>query len=346
MPRNLFLVLLALGLASAAPAFGGVAATPSPAALPAVAVSPSPSPTLSPPATLASPPPTPLTTQPSPSQGSSQSIIPDYWLRARVDRTGPSLRFMVEGTEFKVPVQRGDLQTIVQVLKDGDSVLLGVAGSDGKQVIVDVKCPVSRWPRIAALVLSALMLLLLAAFTLGKRIDGLILGQDERYSNSKFQMTAWFGALMASYIATVVLRWWYGGGALIGGVDLPDNLMLLSGMSTLTFAGAKAITQTKVDAAAAAAPGPLAPKAKGPGGKLVDLFQNDSGSVDLGDFQMFAVTLIAVAVYVLRVFTFLGQIRLAPLEHLPDVDTTILGSFGFSHGAYLAKKLASKVGEG
>ena len=58
------------------------------------------------------------------------------------------------------------------------------------------------------------------------------------------------------------------------------------------------------------------------------------------------VTLLAVGVYVVRVFVCLGQVELGGATLLPDVDRTILAAFGLGQGAYLAKQAASRPGEG
>ena len=42
----------------------------------------------------------------------------------------------------------------------------------------------------------------------------------------------------------------------------------------------------------------------------------------------------------------MGELKLATQVTLPDVDTTLLASFGIGHGAYLIKKAALKPGEG
>jgi hypothetical protein len=48
----------------------------------------------------------------------------------------------------------------------------------------------------------------------------------------------------------------------------------------------------------------------------------------------------AVTVYLVQVFCFLGSIELLTVVTIPDVDTTILALFGLGQGAYLTKKYA------
>jgi len=72
--------------------------------------------------------------------------------------------------------------------------------------------------------------------------------------------------------------------------------------------------------------------------------QNDVGGFDFGDFQMIVVTLVAVGMYLMLIFHFLGSIEFLRTTSLPDVDTTILAGFGLDQGAYLAKKAGGNVG--
>jgi hypothetical protein len=126
------------------------------------------------------------------------------------------------------------------------------------------------------------------------------------------------------------------------GIGIPQNLLLLSGLSAFSFAAAKGITTAKVQGARAQ--GILQPKGgAGSKGLLVDLTTNDSNRLDLGDFQMLFVTLIAVGYYLVLAFTKLGVLD-ATNAALPDVDSTILASFGLGQGAYLAKKAFGEVG--
>jgi hypothetical protein len=223
--------------------------------------------------------------------------------------------------------------------------------------------------RIWVLLVSALLCLLLYSLFTGFQPQRLMIGRDNRYSNSKFQITVWFFVLIATYVATLWLRVWYAGCEFIGGVNIPQNLLLISGMSVLTFGGAKAITTSKVNAAIAA--GNTDPKNQAnaqPPNFLLDLTHDDGKAavnaqppvnaqpavvaqpvvppqLDFGDFQMLIVTLIAVATYLVLVFHFLGTIETSKVVSLPDVDTTILAAFGLGHGAYLTKKAVGDVGQ-
>ncbi len=170
----------------------------------------------------------------------------------------------------------------------------------------------------------------------------LVIGEDGRYSNSKFQMAMWFCLVLASYLSMVVLRVSRVGWDLLGGINIPNNLLLLSGMSSLTFAGAKGITTAKIDAALAG--GQQNPKPSGVPNFWKDLLQNDSGAFDFGDFQMFVVTLLAIGMYAVTFLHALQIIAISRTTALPDIDTTILAAFGLGQGAYLTKKAVGKAG--
>lgn len=232
--------------------------------------------------------------------------------------------------------------------------------------------PLSRaWVLIA----SAGVCLLLTLIFSGFRPTQLVIGEDNRYSNSRFQMALWFFVLTATYIATLWLRVWWAGWDFIGGVDIPKNLLLLSGMSALTFGGAKGITASK-----SATPGATVPKTRAATPNFfLDLTHNDgvpaapaqpavdaraavgeqpavaaraavsaqpavSPQFDFGDFQMVVITLIAVATYIVLIFNFFGTVEYSKVVTLPDVDTTLLAAFGLGQGAYLTKKAVGNVG--
>jgi hypothetical protein len=79
------------------------------------------------------------------------------------------------------------------------------------------------------------------------------LGKDSLYSSSKFQAAIWFALLIATYVPAYILR---ASAGILGGLSIPSNLLMMSGLSVITFAGAKAIKQsqaTDADNAAKAA---------------------------------------------------------------------------------------------
>jgi hypothetical protein len=251
--------------------------------------------------------------------------------------SGPALTVMVRDTI---------LQKDLKNYKKGDHVTIDVVSGSNETVLQAIRIrslPVSQAMRFLVLVVAALACFIVTVLVTRFHPLSLIVGQDNRYSNSKFQMALWFGVVVTTYIATVYLRVSQAGWEFLNGVNIPENLLLLSGMSALTFGGAKGITTAKVQEATSA--GVTNPKPAAPAPNLLnDLFQNDANRLDFGDFQMIIVTLLAVSVYLVLVGHFLAAIEFRKVVDLPNVDTTILATFGLGHGAYLTKKAVGNVG--
>jgi hypothetical protein len=229
-------------------------------------------------------------------------------------------------------------------LKEGDLVKLQTIRAETGPAVtsVEVKQISTTWPmRLLALAVSGLLFYLLSVWILRHPFSTLAKGEDGRYSTSKFQMLVWFGVLVTTYLATILIRGVQSGGALIGAVDIPRNLLLISGLSALTFAGAKTITMKNVATGKAGPKTALAeghpPTASFPG----DLVDDDDGNTDFAKFQVVVITALAVAVYFTNILDFLGSLPLSGSLSLPDVDVTILSVFGLGSGAYLANKLVS-----
>jgi hypothetical protein len=287
-------------------------------------------------------------------------------------------------------VKAGDT---VDILVDDNASPTSITGLSG------VRRPVDAAYRWMALLFGLVVVLGLASLCAWGKPSRFLLGVDNRYSNSKCQLALWFGVVMMVYLASVVVRLWVWGS--LGGVGLPEHLIELTGLSALTFGGAKAITAQKVDnatreapakakevalavqqaagatavATAAAADPNTSPELRtvhaaaaglavvaaekltaaaaasagvkqgGQPNILTDLFTNDNGQVDIGDFQMAFITLIAAVTFLMQGYNFLGDIAQG-VTQLPDIDSTLLSSFGIGQGAYLVKKMASNLGEG
>jgi len=272
--------------------------------------------------------------------------------------------------QFGLPADLKHLHLVVKdtVVKDrlmqlheGDRITIVYSAEENQNLLKVFRVDTASGgpePRTRAWVLAASAIICLLFYGAFSRLDPrkLIIGEDNRYSNSKFQIALWFFVLITTYIATLCLRVWYAGWEFIGGVNIPQNLLLLSGLSVLTFGGAKAITTSKVEAEKAAGNADPKNSANAQPNFFIDLTQNDGkpavgavpavpSQLDFGDFQMFVITLIAVATYLVLVFNFLGTIETAKVISLPDVDTTILAAFGLGHGAYLTKKAVGTVGQ-
>ena len=232
--------------------------------------------------------------------------------------------------------------------EEGDIVTIGVDDPSNPQHVtklVAIARPVSIPNRLIALGISILILLFLAGLATHWKPWTFMIGVDNRYSNSQTQLALWFGIAAAVYLTAVGLRVVLLGPDFIGGVGLTANVIALTGLSALSFGGAKMITAQKI--ADAEQKGMTAPKAKAPKANLFrDLVTNDAGKADLGDFQMILITLLAVVLFLVSSMEFLGTLALNATITLPDVDSSLLAGFGLGQGAYLVKKGALKLGEG
>jgi hypothetical protein len=254
----------------------------------------------------------------------------------------------------------------------GDRLTITFAANSVQQVLPEV-VQVTLTDRLLVMAGCLVVNFIFGVVLLGKKLKWLVIGLDNRYSNSKCQMALWFVVLAVTYISAAFLRWAVSGysGDFAGGIEIPQNLLLLSGFSVFSYGAAKGITATKQAAAVAAAnapaPAPTIVAACAVGGEGVaavvppppepagppppalkttacqpsfpsDLLCDDQGNPDIGDYQMIAVTAIAVGVYLTQILGFLGSIQLVHRVTIPDLDTTILATFGLGHGAYLVKK--------
>lgn len=240
-----------------------------------------------------------------------------------------------------ISVKKPELKAILPVFSSGDFVNLDYTNNNDLKSLYVATSQVNGVIRLVTLVVTGLIFYIVTfiiTIIIGKNLNDIFVGKDKRLSNSKSQMAIWFFVLIVGYISLNVLRATNGGLGFVGGIDIPQNLLLLSGLSVLTYGGAKVITQSQVNSK----PGSKE-NADGKAG-LKDFVTDDDGNTDFGDFQMSFITLLAVVVYLLQLFNFLGTLELHRLVTLPDVDTTILSIFGLSQGAYLTKKVAVSTG--
>jgi hypothetical protein len=197
---------------------------------------------------------------------------------------------------------------------------------------------------------AAILAGLAAAFTYACCIAGgrtrliyLVVGADERYSNSKVQTTAWMGVLMIAYIGTGLMRLWHGmEWTTAFSVGISDNLLATASLSVGAAAGAKITTGAKV----ATSPDTAKPKGRADQRSLLALFRNDSDEWDIGDAQMILITLGSIIYFIFRVSALWSALPLAAKIDLPEPTNIVTLVFGSSLGGYLAKKIASAPGAG
>jgi hypothetical protein len=273
------------------------------------------------------------------------SVATDH--SAVLEQQGGTKRWSLSGAEVLKAaghyVDEGDLVTVTgEPPTAGSSIAIRTASID-------------FWPRIVAIVLSGFVLLLAAGYASNWRPHRFLVGADERVSNSKCQVVLWFGVAMITYLATLVLRLIESDWQLVGGIAIPANVLAMTGLSGLTYAGAKMIAVSKNDGnppapapavgAQPAAAGTQKQKATATNWQT-DLFTNDQGELDFGDFQMILIVWFSVIIYIISAYLMLGNLQLQAHVSLPDVDGSLLAAFGVGQGAYLAKKAALPVGTG
>lgn len=255
--------------------------------------------------------------------------------------TADSIRLRIGGVEQVLPLGSTPLKNAAFALRRPNDALAAISAiSDlpGPRILDALGVEVCWSTRAGVMLGIAVLLLLLAALIFRVPVLRLADGLDGPYSGSTWQMLVWFVVLVIAYGSTIVLRWWAGGLAYTGGVEIPAKLLTLAGVSAATFAGARAIRSRKerrlVRDEKATKPVRRFPS---------DLVRDEQGDPDLASFQMIVVTTLAVVLYVVRVFAFLGQIELACEVSLPEVDSMTMAAVAASQGAYLVKKAATPL---
>lgn len=264
-----------------------------------------------------------------------------------------TVRMLPDTTPVSIAFGRAGLRGVAMRLRQKGSALIETHEDQGIRTVTALGVRASRTVRVGFFLSTAIILWLIVALLSRGRAHQVALGHDNRYSGSTFQTVVWFATLIVCYLSTLAVRGWAGGPLYAGGVAIPQKLLVLAGFSAVTFVAARALTQAKVDRAeslareqpAMAGSRGIKTRATRPSFPL-DLVSDDQGHIDFGSLQMIVVTLIAVIVYGIRVLTCLGHIELGCSTSLPDVDTVLLGGLAVGQGAYLAKKAASRLGEG
>jgi len=286
-------------------------------------------------------------------------------------------------------VPTADLRNSLTRAEPNDVALIEVDDAVNPQKITkitEVDRPVDQPAEAIAIFVALIMVVgLITLFAAGDPRQVLI-GVDKRYSNSQVQFALWFSVVAVVYVAAVLLRIWEFGYGFTGGVGLPQNLVVLTGLSTLTFGGAKVIAtqktanaataqamitaqgaaaqaaavddavakQTQANAQAGLSPpsairivSPIGVKTESKGPNFFrDLMQNDDHIADLGDIQLMLGLVGAVIIFLVSALHFLSRLTLATSVVLPDVDSSLLTIFGLGQGAYLIKKAALPIGQG
>jgi hypothetical protein len=194
----------------------------------------------------------------------------------------------------------------------------------------------------------------------------LAIGADGNLSASKFQFLVWNAAVVFSYIWIYAVRYSLHAGnelAAVGPIPIPHNVLYVMGFSIGTFAAAKAITVSYINAgrlsddskSSFAGQNEAGARQNANGQKPPDgngLATTD-GAPDLSKIQMLVWTLIAVALFLIETFhnvfgtsqaavacsTLLPSNPMQLCQPLPDIDPVLMVLMGLSQAAYLGTKL-------
>jgi hypothetical protein len=170
----------------------------------------------------------------------------------------------------------------------------------------------------------------------------LVRGADGRLSTSKFQLTIWTTVNIFSFVFLYVIHAVSTkSGQMIESMDqYPTNLMIAMGFVVTAAAGAKGITVSLAQA------GRQTKVVDSSGGGLGNLVADDRGIPDLTKIQLVAWTIIAVVVYLGRVFSAAAPFAACSFASgaaigcsYPDIDGPLMVLMGLSNGTYLGAKL-------
>jgi hypothetical protein len=161
-------------------------------------------------------------------------------------------KVICDGKVFHVKVPDLALRAKLKPFHPGDHVRVDITNDELKDIRGPWSVPqdgICIPYRLLTLAACAAVLLGLAAVATKGKPQKFIVGMDNRYSNSKFQLALWFCVLITTYLSVALLRLYYAGWDFWGSISIPPHLLELSGLSVLTYGGAKAITTSKVNAA-------------------------------------------------------------------------------------------------
>jgi hypothetical protein len=191
----------------------------------------------------------------------------------------------------------------------------------------------AAWTALAPFVVLAALFVAHWIATRSWNISSIAEGTDGRISTSKTQFLLWTAVVIPCYACLFVANW-RGAHHVDAGLGVPANLMAALGISVLTTTGAKALYLVG-----------SAPKEKagaaGKGGLLTD----DSGHPELAKIQLMGWTLLAIAIFCVRVASHAKATvnGAAVSTTMPDVDTALLVLMGIGHAGYTAKKALDRV---
>lgn len=162
-------------------------------------------------------------------------------------------------------------------------------------------------------------------------LHALVIGADNRLSTSKTTAFAWTYVVAFALIALLVARWLGddAGWNVLQDKGLQEEYLLALGgpYAAAVLAKYAAVSASKSEGKPAEVPGNAG---------LGQLFANDAGEADLGDFQYVLFNTIALTWVIV---TFVGQLH----DGLPNIPPVLAGLALTSTGAYSVKKLLAGV---
>jgi hypothetical protein len=191
--------------------------------------------------------------------------------------------------------------------------------------------------------------LVLVGILVGKDAAGgglfaILVDSRGRFSLAKLQITVWTVVIVSLIVALFTARW-IGGIKNALGFSIPDELLIVLGISVGSAATSTAIKSSKdrkyPDSVAAS-------DASDPP-HLNQIFLQEEGDyadevVDIAKFQNFWFTIIAVVAYTLLAIRAIeGSPTVASIT-LPTFNDTLLTLLGISHAGYIAGKLPAPSG--
>ena len=174
-------------------------------------------------------------------------------------------------------------------------------------------------------------------------LAALYLGVDNRASTSKLQAMLWTYAILWALLCVLIGAGPEDFGEVIGDEVRQEYFLLLGGPYLVAIAAKAKTSHDVARAREEGAADPKPPKRPGPSDerrglidrakeRLAEVITKDDGSVDLGDFQYFAFTLVSLAYFVAALIA-------SPDEGLPEIPGTLLVLTGVSQASYLGKKV-------
>ena len=198
------------------------------------------------------------------------------------------------------------------------------------------------WWAVSALILTAAASLI-GRLATGNR-TGILIDTRGRYSLTQFQLVLWTIVVLSLVNAVFLARAMNG---IAGALDfkIPDQLLIVMGISVAGFAGSTAIKAAKD----ASHPEGVAASNASDRPRIAQMFLVEEGEladkvVDVAKFQNFWITLLLVVAYIVVVIMTIETASTVAAIALPGFSQTFLVLLGVSHAGYLAGKLPNQPG--